>query len=60
MYDLLKKLFPIAEEIGTVFAVDMVTNNVHLGNRIEIEGVTENGRSFELRLTVEVGKNENP
>lgn len=52
MYEFLKLLLPVAEKICNIREITMQENNLYNGNRIEIDGVDSENRSFELRLTV--------
>lgn len=52
MYEYLKKLLEVAESIGTVETAEMHPKGTYRASGIEIEGVTADGRTFELRLRV--------
>lgn len=55
MYDILKKLLPVAEEIGTIKTVrqSIADGRCYTNDEIRIEGVRPDGREFTLRLELE-------
>lgn len=56
MYKFLRKLLPVVEQIFNIREVTMEDNDPYFGNRINIKGVDDDNRSFELLLTVEDSK----
>lgn len=55
MYDYLKKLLPVAEEIGMIDTVrqEIRDRKYYTSDEIKIEGRRLDGRKFVLRLEVE-------
>lgn len=54
MYDIMKKLLPVAEQIGTVKTVRQTVENpkFYSHNEITIEGAMPDGKCFTLHLEV--------
>lgn len=57
MYEFLKMLLPVVEEIFNIRDIKMEENNPYWGDRITINGVDSENRSCDLSLTIE--KHEN-
>lgn len=55
MYEIFKKILPVAEEIGTILTVrqDIKDKKCYTDDKAIIKGTTPDGRSFELVLKVE-------
>jgi hypothetical protein len=55
VYEYLKKLLPVAEEIGAIYTVhqEIRDRKYYTSDAIEIEGKRLDGREFVLRLEVE-------
>ena len=52
MYEFLKMLLPVAEDICNIRDITMHENDPYTGKQIKIEGVDNENRSVELRLTI--------
>lgn len=57
MYEFLKMLLPVAEQICKIRDITMQEDNPYTGKRITIKGVDPENRRFELRLTIEDNEN---
>lgn len=59
MYPHLSKLLNVAEAIGSIETVDMTKDGPYTRDKIEISGVTPEGREFTLELELKRKKDEN-
>ena len=55
----LNRILIVARSIGTVKSLEMKEACSYLSKRIEIEGVTESGERFEIKVKVGENANEN-
>lgn len=53
MYEYLKKLLEVAENIGTIETAEMYPKGTYRASGVEIAGVIADGRTFELRLRID-------
>lgn len=58
LYSCLKKMMPVAESIGDITEVGMDYEWIKDHDRIVISGETNSGRKFELKLDIEIKKEE--
>lgn len=59
LYIILKNMMPAAEVAGEIHEVSMDENWIGMGrDRVSIEGVTNDGRKFELTMEIEGGEKD--
>ena len=58
LYGHMKRMLPVAENVGTVTEMAMSENWCGMYDRITITGKDFNGRSFELTLEIKLEKEE--
>lgn len=60
MYEILKKLLPVAEGIGSIATVhqNIRDRKYYSSDEIKINGTTPDGRNFTLRLELEDEEND--
>lgn len=56
MYEYLKDLLPVAEQVGEPREISLYSADRIMGDQISIEGFTEDGREFRLTLKIEEAK----
>lgn len=52
MYEFLKKLLPISEQLGEIQSIQMNENDDVWGDLVKVSGVTNDNRNFEFKLTI--------
>lgn len=52
MYKHLKNMLSLAETVGEVVTVHQSVKGTYTGDEIRINGITDDGKEFELKLTV--------
>lgn len=60
MYDKLKLLQPVAEQIGKVEKLTMHKNEEYFPDSVKYKGVTDDGKEWELELTIKEKSNADP